>query len=108
MLTYADECWLEVSGASGHRRAAQYAAEREEESSIGGKQKGEGGGEAEFPAGGGLVGFCDMTTMGGGWLMCYTSSQHVDLANEYSYDFRNAYGALSVSICHFVPLKQVN
>jgi hypothetical protein len=54
------------------------------------------------------VGFCDMTTMGGGWLMCYTSSQHVDLANEYSYDFRNAYGALSVSICHFVPLKQVN
>ena len=42
------------------------------------------------------------------WFMCYTSSQHVDLANEYSYDFRNAYGALSVSICPFVPLKQVN
>jgi len=51
------------------------------------------------------VGFCDVTTMGGGWLMCYTSSQHVDLANEYSYDFRNAYGALSVSIC---PLYHEN
>ena len=36
--------------------------------------------EAEIPHG--YVGYCDMTTMGGGWLMCYTSRDDVDLANE--------------------------
>ena len=69
--------WLEVKGASGHRRAAQIAANLDDWTQRGPeKERGEAG-----PSGGSL-GYCDMTSMGGGWLMCYTSQGEVDVANE--------------------------
>ena len=64
--------------SSSHWGAAQKAAEEEEEARVGGVEGGRD--EAEIPQG--FVGYCDMTTMGGGWLMCYTSRDDVDLANE--------------------------
>ena len=66
------------SPVSSHWGAAQKAAEEEEEARVGGMEGGRD--EAEIPHG--YVGYCDMTTMGGGWLMCYTSRDDVDLANE--------------------------
>ena len=75
--------WLEVKGASGHRRAAQIAANLDDWTQRGPeKERGEAG-----PAGGSL-GYCDMTSMGGGWLMCYTSQGEVDVANEVASGMR--------------------
>ena len=83
--------WLEVKGASGHRRAAQIAANLDDWTQRGPeKERGEAG-----PSGGSL-GYCDMTSMGGGWLMCYTSQGEVDVANEVASRMR-------LRVCMAVP-----
>ena len=40
-----------------------------------------------------LLAFCDMTSFGGGWVMCYTTDNLVNLKTEVTYDENLPYGA---------------
>ena len=51
--------WIEVSGGSGHRSAAQRVAEMQEEEIVAGVKGGKG--HEEIPRG--ILGYCDMVRM---------------------------------------------
>ncbi|EKX49450.1 hypothetical protein GUITHDRAFT_136113 [Guillardia theta CCMP2712] len=54
------------------------------------------------------VGYCDMQTMGGGWLMCFTTTERVDLVNEFAFDLSLPYGTDGYRAdCRNYPFSEV-
>ena len=55
-----------------------------------------------------FIGFCDQDTDGGGWLICYTDDNEVDLAEEYAFHGAFPYGRSGYrSNCRDYPFNQV-
>jgi hypothetical protein len=55
-----------------------------------------------------FVGYCEMETYGGGWLMCYTDDNSVDLSTEYAYDDALPYGTKGYRAdCRNYPMDSV-
>eukprot|EP00960_Hanusia_phi_P038606 753509-Hanusia_phi.AAC.6 len=55
-----------------------------------------------------FLGYCDQVTEGGGWLMCYTDDNEVDMANEYGYVARFPYGYSGYRTdCRHYPFNEV-
>ena len=56
----------------------------------------------------GFIGFCDQETDGGGWLMCYTDDNEVDLAEEHAYSGALPYGRPGYrSDCRNYPFNEI-
>ena len=55
-----------------------------------------------------FIGYCDQVTEGGGWLMCYTDDNEVDIANEYGYVAGFPYGRAGYrSDCRDYPFNEI-
>jgi hypothetical protein len=56
----------------------------------------------------GFIGFCDQDTDGGGWLICYTDDNEVDLAAEHAFSGAFPYGRSGYrSDCRHYPFNQL-
>lgn len=56
----------------------------------------------------GFIGFCDQDTDGGGWLICYTDDNEVDLAQEHAFTGAFPYGRSGYrSDCRHYPFNQL-
>ena len=47
---------------------------------------------------------CDMTSFGGGWTMCYTTDDHVDIKTEISSDIPHGINGYRAN-CNEIPVK---
>jgi hypothetical protein len=52
--------------------------------------------------------YCDMTTSGGGWSMCYTTDYAVRMKTEYLFDRRHPFGKAGYrGDCRNIPFREV-
>ena len=50
--------------------------------------------------------YCDMTSFGGGWTMCYTTDSNVNLKTEVTYDENLPYGTNGYRTdCNNIPVN---